>query len=194
MAVEAEKSAEFGFGIVGNLLRNIGAAIVANQSVGRIVFNLRGLRFGLHDFIGVLVGFWVVVGGNGKTVEIAVFDSHSLRLGNGFVGRVLPGAEPFESKRFARFGVDKSDGNFNSNELFDITFGSRDFLRAQKVGGDDGSEPVFCKRGIDFFKHVGSSGVFVAVKVVGAIFGDVGTIFHDLDELFGNLLHKQSSN
>ena len=48
LAIVAEKSAEFSFGIVGDLLRNIGAAIVANQSVGRIVFNLRGLRTGVH--------------------------------------------------------------------------------------------------------------------------------------------------
>ena len=167
---------------------------MANQSIGRIVFALRGFVFRMHDFIGVAVGFGVVVGGNGKAVKIAVFDSHSLSLGNGFVGRVLPGAEPFEREGFARFGVDKGDGNFDGNELFDVTFGGRDFLRAQQIGSDDGSEPVFGKRGVDFFEHVGSSGVFVAVKIVGTILGDVGAVFHDLNEFFGNLLHKRSSD
>lgn len=45
-----------------------------------------------------------------------------------------------------------------------------------------------------FFEHVGSSGVFVAVEIVGAILGDVGAIAHDFDEFFGNLLHKQPSD
>ena len=45
LAIEAKESAEFGFGVIGNFLRDVGAAIVANQRIGRIVFDLRGLGF-----------------------------------------------------------------------------------------------------------------------------------------------------
>ena len=68
LAFKTKESAKLGFGIVGNLLRNGTMAVMANQSVGRLVFDLHGIW--LHDFIGVHVGFRIITGGNGKTVEI----------------------------------------------------------------------------------------------------------------------------
>ena len=70
MTLVAEKFSELGLGVVGNLLRDVGVAVVANQRIGRIVFDLSGLSFRLHNFIGTLVGFRVVVGSNGKAVEV----------------------------------------------------------------------------------------------------------------------------
>ena len=65
LAFKTKESAKLGFGIVGNLLRNGTMAVMANQSVGRLVFDLHGIL--LHDFIGVQVSFRVVASGNGKT-------------------------------------------------------------------------------------------------------------------------------
>lgn len=155
-------------------------AVVASKIACRVIFFWSG--FGLHDLIGVHIGFRVVIGGNGKAVEIAIFDSHGLSFGNAFIARILPGAESFNRKRFARFGVDKSDGNFNGNELFDVTFGGRNFLRAKKIGSNYGSDAVFGKRRVDLLKHISGCGVFVAVKVVSAVFSDVRAIAPNFDE------------
>ena len=45
--IVAEKFSELGLGVVGNLLGYSGAAVVANQSVGKIVFRRSG--FGIGD-------------------------------------------------------------------------------------------------------------------------------------------------
>ena len=64
LTVEAKKSAELCFRVIGNFLRDNGAAIVASQSIGRIMFDLRGR---LHDFISMPVSFGVVTSGDSKT-------------------------------------------------------------------------------------------------------------------------------
>ena len=187
LAVEAKKSAELIFGVIGDALGDVCAAVMASQSRRIFISDGSGL---LRDFVGVQVGFGIVAGGDCETVEISVFDSHSLRFCNGFVARVLSGAEPFNRESFARIRVDKRDDNFNGDEIFNVAFRGRNLLRAQDVGRDDGSKPVFCKRGINFFKHVSGSGVFVAVKVVGAVFGDMTAVFHDFNKFFGDVLHE----
>lgn len=67
MTVKAEKSAEFRFGIIGNLLRNGRMAVVAIQSVYRIIFFQSGFR--MHDLVGVPVGFRVVASSNRRLAK-----------------------------------------------------------------------------------------------------------------------------
>ncbi len=122
-----------------------GISEIVNEKIVRgIVFNLRG--FGLHDFIGMAVGFGVVVGGDSEAVKISIFDSHSLRLGDAFIAGILPGTETLESKSFAGFAVNKRDDNFNGGKLFDVAFGSG-----------------------DLFEHVSGSCVFILMEVVSSV-------------------------
>ena len=156
----------------------------------RWVFVSDGISGRLSNFVSVLVGFGVVVGGNGETVEISVFDAHGLSFGDGFIAGVLSRAESFNRERFARIRVNERDNNFDGDEIFDVAFSSRDLLFVQNVGNNNGSKTVFCKRSIDFFKHISGSGVLVFVKLVGTIFCDVGAVAHDFDEFLGDVLHE----
>ena len=144
----------------------------------------------MRNFVGVQVGFGIVAGCDCETVKVSVFDSHSLSFRNSFIARVLSGAETFNRESFARIRVNERDDDFNGDEVFDVAFRSRDLLHVQDVGSDDGSEYVFCKRGIDFFEHVSGGGVFVLVKVIGTVLRDVATIAHDFNKFLGDVLHE----
>ena len=138
----------------------------------------------------MLISFWIITCCNGEAVEISVFDAHGLSFGDSFIARVLSGAKTFNRESFAGIRVNERYDNFNGDEIFEVAFSGSDLLFAQNVGNNDRSEAVFCKRGIDFFEHVSSGGVFVLVKLVGAVFSDVRAIAHDFDEFFGNALHE----
>ena len=67
LAVEAEKSAELIFGVISDALGDVCAAVMASQS--RRIFISDGSNR-LRNFVGVQVGFGVVIGGNGEAIEV----------------------------------------------------------------------------------------------------------------------------